>query len=165
VSPTAGGPGEPLSNERRKSIFRLTVPTCEVWASIGEPKSGRSGASACERNEARRAPGFQARSAGRLLREVPPLIGRRPGRPATQPFSRHFFNSSYSRRRLPRRCLRPSSNAPLGAFLPVALFSGALNHAVLYSYFPNNNPIYSSFFAQILFFAERARTARDHVLS
>ena len=47
----------------RKNL-QLTVPTCEVWASIGEPKSGRSGASVCERNEARAPIGFQGAKRG-----------------------------------------------------------------------------------------------------
>jgi hypothetical protein len=44
--------------------FRVTDPTCEVWTSMSEPKSGRSGASACERNEARAPTGFRGAKRG-----------------------------------------------------------------------------------------------------
>ena len=47
--------------------FRVTVPACEVLASMGEPKSGRSVASECERNEARAPIGFQGAKRGRVV--------------------------------------------------------------------------------------------------
>jgi len=61
---TAGGPGVLQKPKISQILLRLTDPTCEVWASIGEPKSGRSGASECERNEARAPTGFQGAKRG-----------------------------------------------------------------------------------------------------
>src|SRR5208283_1962503 len=64
---TAGGPGVLQKAKILQFVLHVTVPACEVLASISEPKSGRSGVSECERSKARAHTGFKGRSACRLL--------------------------------------------------------------------------------------------------
>jgi hypothetical protein len=60
--------------------LQLTVPTCEVWASMGEPKSGRSGASVASGTRPEPPQDSKGRSAGRVLGadQNPDLFKLRP---------------------------------------------------------------------------------------
>ena len=40
------------TKQKHEKILHLTVPACDVLASMGEPKCGRSGVSECERSKA-----------------------------------------------------------------------------------------------------------------